>query len=288
MTLFLRRPRLFFGILLAFIAFPSWAGPRDSPSLQEIAALRQIQETQGRVLAETVQNLQLIRQEVQELKGAIEEARHFFEEGSATSEKLIREYDLRITGMEERLSMYENQLREFLAKPAAPTGIKGVAGEEESLYRQALTEINTQNYRGAMPLFDQFLQKFPKSTMADNAQYWKGESLYGLKQFQQAILEFQKVIQKYPKSEKVAAAVLKQGFCFFELKQHLDAKAFLQKVATDFPKSEEAGKAREKLQRVDQILAKGNAGPAPQPRSELGVPSPAPELVPTPAAPPHP
>jgi tol-pal system protein YbgF len=92
--------------------------------------------------------------------------------------------------------------------------------------------------------------------MADNAQYWKGESLYGLKQFPEAILEFQKVVKNFPRSDKVPASVLKQGYCFFESKEYVDAKAFLQKVVSQYPSSEEASKAREKIQQIDELLAK--------------------------------
>jgi tol-pal system protein YbgF len=156
--------------------------------------------------------------------------------------------------MEERLSLFESQLQEALTKGGGKAGTSP-SGDEGELYRKALAEVNAQNYKAAMPLFDQFLKKFPKSAMADNAQYWKGESLYGLKQFPEAILEFQKVVKKFPKSDKVPAAILKQGYCFFEAKEYLDAKAFLQKVVTLYPKSDEASKARDKIKQIDEVTS---------------------------------
>lgn len=89
--------------------------------------------------------------------------------------------------------------------------------------------------------------------MADNAQYWKGETLYALKDYSNAILEFQKVVKKYPKGEKAPGAILKQGYSFYEMKNYPDAKAFLQLVVSNYPGSEESGYARERIQKIDQL-----------------------------------
>jgi len=238
--------------LLAPISF-SFAS--DKLNQRELADLKRIQETNNQILADTVQAVNAIRNELQEIKGAIEENRHFVQEGSANNEKLLREYDYRLTGVEERITLLVNQVEEVASRSV---GVKKAAAsdEEAALYRRAMAEINVQNYKAAITLFNQFLQKYPKSTLADNAQYWKGESLYASKDFPNAIIEFQKVVKKYPRSEKIPAAVLKQGYCFFESKEYLDAKAFLQKVIQDYPKSEEAALAKERIQKINQILAK--------------------------------
>jgi tol-pal system protein YbgF len=246
---------------LLLVLMPSEAAARRQPS-EDVDDLRQAQDSNNKILADTVQSVNAIQVDLQAMKGALEENRHFFEEQSQNNEKILKDFDLRLTGMEERLSLFESQLQDFMSHGgkvgAAPVG------DEAELYRKALSEVNSQNYKAAIPLFDQFLKKYPKSSMADNAQYWKGEALYGLKQFPEAILEFQKVVKRFPKSDKVPASILKQGYCFFEAKSYLDAKAFLQKVVTEFPKSEEATKAREKIQQIDESLAKAPAPARPR------------------------
>lgn len=246
-------------LLCLSLPLPSWGGSgQDKRLSQEVADLRRIQEANSRVLAETVQNVTALRQEIQTMKGSLEELGHFFLEESQKNERFLREFDYRLTGIEERLTLYGSQLEEFLVKTGSSSA-PGKRGDtdEDSLYRKALIEINLQNYKAAIPLFDQFIKKFPKSTLADNAQYWKGEALYAQKQYPQAVLEFQQVIKKYPKSDKVPAAILKQGYSFFELQNHLDSKAFLQKVIADFPGTDEAAQAKERIAKIDQILAKG-------------------------------
>ncbi len=231
----------------------------------DVLQLRQAQENTNRVLAETKQSVDLLRQEVQSLRGLIEESKHFYEEEADKNARILRDSDLRLTGMEERLAVYETQLQDILNR--GTTGKTAVG--EEALYRRALSEINIQNFKGAITQLNEFMQKFPKSTLADNAQYWKGEALYSLKQYPEAILEFQNVIKKYPKSEKIAGVILKQGYCFFETKAYLDAKVFLQKVITNFPKSEESNLAVDKMRVIDRALAAGPTAPTTQPSSTL-------------------
>jgi tol-pal system protein YbgF len=258
----------FFSVSLVLLLFmtPHSAEARRADA-SEIEDLRRVQESNGAILAETVQKINTLQIDLQAVKGALEENRHFFEQESQKNDKILRDFDLRLSGMEERLSLFESQLQELMAKGGAKGTAAAPAGDEGELYRKALAEVNAQNFKAALPLFDQFLKKFPKSSMADNAQYWRGEALYGLKQFPEAVLEFQKVVKKYPKSEKVAAAVLKQGYCFFEAKEYLDAKAFLQKVVAQYPQSEEASKARDKIRQIDEILAKPAAtAPSARPR----------------------
>lgn len=245
MAFFLMKIILFLAGLL--VLFTTAEGRRrDVWSDQDVAEFKRVQETNSRILAESVQNIQSLRQELQLLKGTVEEIRHFFGEETKKNEKLLRDFDYRLTGIEERISLYGEQLQDFLSK--------GAGSPEDSLYRRALAEINLQNFKQAIDLFDQFLKSYPRSSLADNAQYWKGEALYASKQFPQAILEFQQVLKKYPKSEKVSAAVLKQGYAFFETGNYLDAKAFLQKVVTDFPGTDEAAQAKERVEKINAIL----------------------------------
>jgi tol-pal system protein YbgF len=101
-----------------------------------------------------------------------------------------------------------------------------------------------------MTLFRQFLRQYPKSALAGKSQYWIGESLYGQKQFEAAIVAFDEVNRKYPRDEKVASAMLKQGFAFAELGDKRNARYFLEQVQKKYPNSSEAQLATEKLKQL--------------------------------------
>jgi len=117
---------------------------------------------------------------------------------------------------------------------------------------QTLYDINMDIYRKAkyeeaIVGFKNFLKKYPKSNLADNAAFWIGESYMGLKQYEQAILAFQKVIKKYPRGNKVPNATLRQALAFYELNDKTSAKLLLRKLIKKYPRSNEAKIARSKL-----------------------------------------
>jgi tol-pal system protein YbgF len=117
---------------------------------------------------------------------------------------------------------------------------------------QKLYDINMDMYRKGkyeetIVGFKNFLKKYPKSKLADNAAFWVGESYMALKQYEQAILAFQKVIKKYPRGNKVPNALLRQALAFYELNDKTSAKLLLRKLIKKYPRSNEARIARSKL-----------------------------------------
>ena len=132
--------------------------------------------------------------------------------------------------------------------------VESAAGETAAIkrdYEIAWQAMEKKDYRVAITRFKDFLKRHPKSNLADNAQYWIGECHYGLREFDQAIIEFDAVRRRYPQGDKVAAALLKQGFAFAELGEKLNARLLLQEVAEKFPDSPEAAKAKLKLKSIE-------------------------------------
>ena len=83
--------------------------------------------------------------------------------------------------------------------------------------------------------------------MADNSQFWLGESYYAEKNYREAIAAYEKTIKDYPKSDKVSSALLKQGMAFLELGDKTAAKILLKKVIKNYPESNQARIAQRKL-----------------------------------------
>jgi tol-pal system protein YbgF len=136
------------------------------------------------------------------------------------------------------------------AGPVAPTKAGGgdtVKVSEIQLYDEGQRALEKDDFQKARDAFGRLLREFPKSSHADNAQFWIGESYYREKWYQKAILEYQKVIENYSGGNKVAGAYLKQGLSFFELGEAENARLILNELLKKFPKSGEAGLARKKL-----------------------------------------
>jgi tol-pal system protein YbgF len=119
--------------------------------------------------------------------------------------------------------------------------------EAQEEYRVAWLALSNQQYDKAIQQFRTFQRKNPTSEMADDAQYWIGESYFTRRDYNRAILEFNDVL-KYRKGDKVPAALLRQSEAFVEIGDKTDARLILQKLINDYPNSRQAKDARERLQ----------------------------------------
>jgi len=119
-----------------------------------------------------------------------------------------------------------------------------------TLYQTAYRDYQRGNYDLAIAGFRDFVAKFAKSDLADNAAYWIGESLYSQKKYGDAIAQFDKVVTDYPTSDKVPSALLKKGYAYIALNEKAQGIVQLQYVVHEHPKSPEAAKARDELKKL--------------------------------------
>lgn len=121
--------------------------------------------------------------------------------------------------------------------------------EAQEEYRAAWQALSSQQYDKAIQQFRTFQRKNATSEMADDAQYWIGESYFTRRDYNRAILEFNDVL-KYRKGDKVPSALLRQAEAFVEIGDKTDARLILQKLINDYPNSRQAKDARERLQNL--------------------------------------
>ena len=69
--------------------------------------------------------------------------------------------------------------------------------EEKAAYQAAFETLKEGRYKKAKAEFKGFLEKYPNSSYAGNAQYWLGEAHYVTRNFEQGIIEFKKVINNF-------------------------------------------------------------------------------------------
>ncbi len=128
---------------------------------------------------------------------------------------------------------------------------KQPAANAEEHYGNALNLFRSGQYDGAREGFQSYLERYPKSALADNAQFWLGECYYAEKSYGEAIAAYEKTIKDYPKSDKVSSAMLKQGMAFIELGDSTAGKILLKKVVKEYPSSNQAKIAKSKLARTN-------------------------------------
>ncbi|MDT8438902.1 MAG: tol-pal system protein YbgF [Wenzhouxiangellaceae bacterium] len=136
-----------------------------------------------------------------------------------------------------------------LADPgdASARQLREPTAEEQQLYDQAFLALRETRYGDAAEGFDRFLDQYPDSSYAPNAQYWLGEVYYVTRDFETALGQFQSLLQRYPGSGKQPDALLKIGFSLYELREWGRARAALEQVAADFPGTNYARLAENRL-----------------------------------------
>lgn len=124
--------------------------------------------------------------------------------------------------------------------------------ESEAAYRAAFSLLKAGQYDESIVGFSTFLQGYPQSQYADNAQYWIGEAYYVMRQFEPAIEQYQQLLTKFPGSKKQSHAMLKVGYSYYELGLREQARGVLNDLKQKFPSSAAARLADERLERIQQ------------------------------------
>lgn len=140
------------------------------------------------------------------------------------------------------------------AVPATVGASAPPAGEassvEQKVYGQAYDALKAGSYSIAIAGFKDFLASYPQSPLAENAQYWLGETYYVNHDFESAAEAFRTVLRKWPDSRKGGDALLKLGYTQFEQKQWAAARSTLTAVTQKYPGSDAAKLATDKLRRI--------------------------------------
>jgi tol-pal system protein YbgF len=237
-------------------------------------------QAENPAVMEMIQQVDQISEDISLLRGEIEVQGHDINEIKKRQRELYQDIDRRLRDIESRavsqapaVQMTTPQVAAppqpaiepsgtTAETPSLPAGTAAAsapvsapqAGEKEA-YQAAFDTLKEGRYKEAKAEFTAFLDKYPNSGFAGNAQYWLGEAHYVTRSFEQGIVEFKKVLNSYPGSNKVPDAMLKLGYTYYELKQYPQAKTVLQELRTRFP-NETA--ARLGTKRLDRIRKEGH------------------------------
>lgn len=121
---------------------------------------------------------------------------------------------------------------------------------EYDLYSQALAELRKSEAETAARMFQEYLEFYPGTPLADNAAYWLAECFYYQKKFNLAAKHFQSVIEDYPTGDKAAAATLKLGYSYFNIGDYDTSLSILKGFITKYPQTEEALLAQKMVDKI--------------------------------------
>ncbi|MBK5296496.1 MAG: tetratricopeptide repeat protein [Vicinamibacteria bacterium] len=132
--------------------------------------------------------------------------------------------------------------------PAAPAG---TGTTPKRLYDTAYADYTAGQWSLAVQGFETYLKTYPKSDLADDAQYYVGESHSGDSKFREAVAAYERMIRDYPQSDILPEAWYKVGITYERLAQPDRARTAYEFAVKTFPESNDA--VRLSKQRLDGL-----------------------------------
>jgi tol-pal system protein YbgF len=137
------------------------------------------------------------------------------------------------------------------ATPAAPP-VNQTGTTPRRLYETAYADYTAGQWSLAIQGFETYLKTYPKSDLADDAQYYIGESYAGDNKFREAATAYEKVIRDYPSSDILPEAWYKAGISYDRLGQADKAREAFDFVVKTYPDSDAGRLARQNLDRLNR------------------------------------
>jgi len=251
------------GLALLLVSSTAGNGVADQKEAQVKLALDELKaevivlERQVRTMQETMDKnsgqLNTLITQIVDNVNAIRQAQGRVAEGSSSAIQSVSGLSEQLSSTNQRIDRLSEQLAQIRKLvenlPKLPTFTQITPGNPDQLFAAAYGDYSRGNYDLAISEFRQYVETYPSSEMADNAQYWIGECYYSKKLLNEAVAEFDKVTLLFPKGDKVPAARFRKGVTLMEMGQQEAGRAELTALIRLFPRSNEAVLAKQQLEK---------------------------------------
>ena len=140
------------------------------------------------------------------------------------------------------------------APPSVPRPVAPAAPAEGSASRRAYESAfnlhRAGDFQGAVAAFEALIKRYPRDSLAPNAQYWVGDAWFNLHDFAAAARAQQALIANYPDSPKVPDAMLNLARAQVALGDSSAARKTLEDLISRYPQTDAADKARQRLPKL--------------------------------------
>ena len=137
-----------------------------------------------------------------------------------------------------------------VAPPAVAAVNPGISPRR--MYDTAWADYTSGQWVLAVEGFEAYLKTFPRSELADDAQFYIGQTHFADGQFRDSVSAFEQVLLNYPDGDVVPEASYKRGLALDQLGETDRARQAFELVATNFPDSTMATLAQQALDRLSQ------------------------------------
>ena len=189
------------------------------------------------VTSDTFGNLQMLQQEVMELRGLIEELSHEVRE---LKQRQLDDY----LDLDRRIGSAATSSQPVASLPPANRTIEPATGsnpvapspapssdDEVKSYSSAYNQLKEGNIDTAKQALNQHIVDFPDGDYTPNAYYWLGEIFLLENQLKSAIEAFEVVSTRYPVHRKAPDARFKLGKSYHLLGDNQKARQYLEQAA---------------------------------------------------------
>jgi tol-pal system protein YbgF len=159
--------------------------------------------------------------------------------------------------LHQEIATLRGRVEELSQRPAANAPAAGNPGtqaaqtggdpQERAVYDAAAEQYRSGRYKEAASGFAAFVQSYPDSSLAGDAQFYLGSSQYASKDFQRSIQTMQSLVKSRPTDPRAPDALLVVAADQIELNDMKGAKASLQRIIKDYPQSSAAETAKSRL-----------------------------------------
>jgi tol-pal system protein YbgF len=131
--------------------------------------------------------------------------------------------------------------------PPPPVAPGGTGMTPRRLYDTAYADYTAGQWSLAVQGFETYLKTYPKSELADDAQYYVGESYSGDSKFREAVAAYERVIRDYPQSDILPEAWYKVGNTYERLGQPDRARTAYETAVKLFPETDAGRLSKQRL-----------------------------------------
>lgn len=123
--------------------------------------------------------------------------------------------------------------------------------DEKREYNLAVAKYKDKEFKKASKLFENFIQKYPKSKMLNKAYFWYGESLLNQQDYTNASLKYLLSYKNNPKGDYAMNSLIKLAISTDNLNKKNETCEIIKKLNKEFP-----SKKLSSSQKINEIKEK--------------------------------
>jgi tol-pal system protein YbgF len=157
-------------------------------------------------------------------------------------ESQLSESQYRLSKIDEKAKALQSSWEEKLRSDSLAKTKK--EDEIQNLFQIAFGDFTAGRYDLAIRGFEDLVNQFPDSPLAQEASYWIAESYYVKTELDEAEARYKKYIKEYPSGKKICASLYKLGLVYDKQNKSKSRSLVWKKLIQQCPDSEEARAAR--------------------------------------------